>query len=252
MPSRTANSRARWFLRTTFTGTRSRFNVQAEDTSIYPRFGRQNAISLGSGETGRQAMHHPTPRQEPSVLVDPADNVHVRPFELTLERTCVYRRVQSNATDMSFTSSMVRPQAWDALSRLSLREVSSMVSVIRLPISVEDIDSIAPGLTFAKILAEHQADSTLSATEVWRELTIRSAEKESQQRTLLYRAVDLPFFDLSDSDEHGDLSSALPDPPSTSPILINPSSSGSKPTLIDQSELYSADAAIELARLSPD
>lgn len=88
------------------------------------------------------------------LLAAQSDDAH---FELTLGRTRVYRRVQNNATDMSFTSSVLRPQAWEALSHRSLRDVSSIVSVIALPISVEDIDRIGPDLTFAKMLSKSQA-----------------------------------------------------------------------------------------------
>lgn len=88
-------------------------------------------------------------------------NVPLQDFEIALEQTYVYRRVQSNNdSDVSFTTSTFRLNAWRLLSDLSLDDIS-MVSVIALPISFEEINSIGPNLTFANIISgvERQNDT---------------------------------------------------------------------------------------------
>lgn len=87
--------------------------------------------------------------------------VYPREFEAALEQSRVYLRVRSNECDVSFTSSVPRTNAWSMLSGLSLSDLS-VVSVIALPISLEEINSIGPGLTFAKILSGNRNQARTS------------------------------------------------------------------------------------------
>jgi len=75
-----------------------------------------------------------------------------RDFEIALEQTRVYARVQSNDCDGSFSSSAVRTNAWSMLSGLSLNDIS-VVSVIALPIFWEEVNRMGNHLTFAKLLS---------------------------------------------------------------------------------------------------
>ncbi len=73
-------------------------------------------------------------------------------FETVLEQTRVYARSQSNDCDVSFTSSAIRTTAWSALSGLSLNDIS-VISVLALPISWEEVDKMGSHLTFAGVLS---------------------------------------------------------------------------------------------------
>jgi hypothetical protein len=83
-----------------------------------------------------------------------------REFEAILDKSRVYLRTQSNPSDISLTSSAVRSHAW---SLLSLNDIS-VISVIRLPITADEINAFGPGLTFASLL-EEQAQADQEATE---------------------------------------------------------------------------------------
>ncbi|KAK4444564.1 P-loop containing nucleoside triphosphate hydrolase protein [Podospora aff. communis PSN243] len=78
----------------------------------------------------------------------------LREFETVLETSRVYARTQSNDSDISVTSSAVRSHAW---SHLSLNNIS-VISVFRLPVTLDDIAKFGPGLTFSSML-ECQQDS---------------------------------------------------------------------------------------------
>lgn len=82
-------------------------------------------------------------------------------FETILYETRVYQRAQSNQCDVSLSSSAVLTHAWSALSELSLSDVS-VVSVVALPLSLENVTSIGPNLTFSKILASYNPETTKS------------------------------------------------------------------------------------------
>lgn len=75
-----------------------------------------------------------------------------RDFENILNETRVYKRVQSNQCDVSFTTSIVRTHAWSMLSDLSLSDISA-ISIIALPVSLEEINNIGANLTFANMLS---------------------------------------------------------------------------------------------------
>lgn len=76
----------------------------------------------------------------------------IRDFENTLNGTRVYRRAQADQCDVSFNESATRSHGWSALSDLSLTDVS-VISVIALPITLDEINSIGANLTFAAILS---------------------------------------------------------------------------------------------------
>ncbi|KAI2640770.1 P-loop containing nucleoside triphosphate hydrolase protein [Hypomontagnella submonticulosa] len=63
---------------------------------------------------------------------------HARPFEKILASTWVYARVKGVECDVSFATSHSVSAVWSMLSGLSLSQVST-VSVIALPISLEDV-----------------------------------------------------------------------------------------------------------------
>lgn len=129
----------------------------AEDTSV--RFfdndqsviQAQGAFSHGPGSSNPPLV---LPKLKDPIPLEAAFDSAISPrdFEITLEQTRVYMRVQSNDSDVSFTSSAVRSNAWSILSGLSLNDISVM-SVIALPISLKEINSIGPQLTFAKIMS---------------------------------------------------------------------------------------------------
>ena len=94
------------------------------------------------------------PTLEDSVPLEAAINSVIAPreWENTLVQTRVYMGVRSNSMDVSFRSSAIRTNAWSLLSGISLNDIS-IISVIGMPISWEEINSIGPDLTFASIIS---------------------------------------------------------------------------------------------------
>ncbi|KAF5012780.1 hypothetical protein FDECE_1200 [Fusarium decemcellulare] len=74
-------------------------------------------------------------------------------FEVALEQSRVYSRTQANESDVSFTTSTAPTNAWTMLSGMSLNDIS-IISAFRLPITLDDIDLVAPGSTFSVLLTE--------------------------------------------------------------------------------------------------
>ncbi len=120
------------------------------------------------------------------------DALSPREFEVVLEGTRVYAHVQSNDCDISFTSSAVRTNAWSALSGLSLNDIS-VVSVLALPISWEEVDNIGSHLTFARILSDArppgstgslnaQRFSSSRSSAIWAWPTYRKRSRRPQSR----------------------------------------------------------------------
>lgn len=108
------------------------------------------------------------PRQRPfSVAASLRQSLSRRDFELALEKSRVYNRSQSNETDISsFTTSTAPTNTWSMLSGLSLNDIS-VISAFRLPISLTEINNIAPGSTFSTLLKEQssaEADKSASST----------------------------------------------------------------------------------------
>lgn len=97
------------------------------------------------------------PRRE---LADRSGEAPLRAFEIVLEQSYVYRRVQSMEADVSFSTSISRRHGWDTTSFWSLDDVFSVLSSVALPISSAEISSIGPDLTFTSILSRTQALST--------------------------------------------------------------------------------------------
>ncbi|KAK3305598.1 ras family-domain-containing protein [Chaetomium strumarium] len=69
-------------------------------------------------------------------------------FEAALWKSRPYLGMESNELDGSVTDLTLRSHAW---SSLSLNDIS-VISVFRLPITLDDINPIAPDLTFATLL----------------------------------------------------------------------------------------------------
>lgn len=148
---------------------------------------------------------------EESVSLEAAINSEISPreFEITLHRTRVYTRVQSNESDVSFASSAVRTNAWSMLSGVSLNDIS-VISVIALPISLEEINNIGPELTFAKIMSastvfgpsdfevarsmlEDQERGALRPKQEWRWFSGFSRQRQVVQRFPLKAGVTIPL-----------------------------------------------------------
>jgi len=107
----------------------------------------------------------------------PQDTVSPREFEITLGQTRVYARVQSNECDMSFTSSAMQTNAWSMLSGLSLNDIS-IISVLALPISLEEVESFGSQVTFARIISGAQEPEPSSNGQVSQLLPSPSALHE--------------------------------------------------------------------------
>ncbi|KAK1701611.1 hypothetical protein BDP67DRAFT_572627 [Colletotrichum lupini] len=80
-----------------------------------------------------------------------------RNFELDLGQSRVYKRTQDREIDRSsFTTSNAPTSAWSMLSGLSIGDIS-IVSAFRLPITLKEINKIAPGSIFSGLLMDHQS-----------------------------------------------------------------------------------------------
>jgi len=133
------------------------FHRGAEDASI--RFFEDDHSVIqtqGSSSDGTGSRTSPPmlPKLGDSIPLEAAFNSAISPpeYQTDLDRSRVYSRTQSNDSDVSFTSSAVRTNAWSMLTGLSLSDIS-VISVITLPISLEEINSIGPNLTFAKMMS---------------------------------------------------------------------------------------------------
>ncbi|KAK1752344.1 putative ras-2 protein [Echria macrotheca] len=120
----------------------------------------------------------------------PRDAMSPRDFEITLEQTRVYARVQSNDCDISFTSSEVRTTAWSMLSGLSLNDIS-IISVLALPISLDEVESFGSQVTFVRIISGAQEpkssnsqDLQLPSSSAVHQVSLPPiAEERSEQQT---------------------------------------------------------------------
>ncbi|KAK1759922.1 hypothetical protein QBC47DRAFT_117525 [Echria macrotheca] len=137
-------------------------------------FETTSARFTGDGESESILIQRPPPARLPPAtsavsqgdpmlgLVLPADTsgsiaekLFLREFELTLEQTRVYARVRSNKCDASVISSERGTATWSMLSGLSLNDISA-ISVLSLPISLEEMASIGPDLIFTHMLSNTQ------------------------------------------------------------------------------------------------
>lgn len=109
-------------------------------------------------------VDHSLPSEsQPATLENSTDaGLSLREFEATLEKTSVYRRVQSYESDVSFRTSVIRPYARSMMAKLSLDDIS-VVSVIAMPITLDDINSIGPQLTFSNIVSKASEEQVLES-----------------------------------------------------------------------------------------
>ncbi|KAM5349715.1 hypothetical protein ACJ41O_006220 [Fusarium nematophilum] len=107
----------------------------------------KSASSASSG-TGSSETLRPS-----SIAISNPSIIPRSDFEVALEQSRVYNRTQANESDASFTTSTAPTNAWSMLSGMSLNDIS-IISAFRLPITLDDIDLVAPGSTFSILLTE--------------------------------------------------------------------------------------------------
>ncbi|KAJ4211252.1 hypothetical protein NW759_012732 [Fusarium solani] len=124
---------------------------------------RLSFLSVRSVDSSSSSISSASQKRQSITITSPSI-VARNDFELALERSRVYNRTQLNESDVSFTSSTAPSAAWSMLSGLSLNDIS-IISAFRLPITLDDIDLLAPGSTFSILLTEQlTATMTTSAT----------------------------------------------------------------------------------------
>lgn len=125
---------------------------------------RLSFLSVRSVDSSSSSISS-TLQKRQSITITSPSIVARNDFELALERSRVYNRTQLNESDISFTSSTAPTDAWSMLSGLSLNDIS-IVSAFRLPITLDDIDLLAPGSTFSILLTEQLTATTTTSTVV--------------------------------------------------------------------------------------
>ncbi|KAK0369496.1 hypothetical protein CLIM01_13146 [Colletotrichum limetticola] len=120
-----------------------------------------NASSIISRPVSTQSVIHRSPsaafRTPESLEGSMIMTLSKRNFELDLGQSRVYKRAQDRETDRSsFTTSNAPTSAWSMLSGLTIGDIST-VSAFRLPITLKDINKIAPGSTFSGLLMNYQS-----------------------------------------------------------------------------------------------
>ncbi|RSL42666.1 hypothetical protein CEP54_015397 [Fusarium duplospermum] len=126
---------------------------------------RLSFLSVRSLDSASSSPTTPTSlesQKRQSITITSPSIVARNDFELALERSRVYNRTQLNESDISFTSSTAPTNAWSMLSGLSLNDIS-IVSAFRLPITLDDIDLLAPGSTFSMLLTEQLTTTTATS-----------------------------------------------------------------------------------------
>jgi hypothetical protein len=112
-----------------------------------------------------------------------------RGFEMILEQSRVYSRTRFNKSDIWFTSSAGWSHAW---SHLSLNDIS-VISVFRLPVTLDDITSFGPGLTFVNLL---QQPTPLTISDA------QGAEEDGKSSASL--PIQMPNISTARAGDHGD------------------------------------------------
>ncbi|KAK1470869.1 hypothetical protein CCUS01_00987 [Colletotrichum cuscutae] len=116
-----------------------------------------------------------------------------RNFELDLGQSRVYKRTQDRETDRSsFTTSNAPTSAWSMLSGLRIGDIS-IVSAFRLPITLEEINKIAPGSIFSGLLMDHQSMEDQTRPEASERSDSRSralSKGEKSAGTLAFKPDD--------------------------------------------------------------
>ncbi|RTE83512.1 hypothetical protein BHE90_001906 [Fusarium euwallaceae] len=125
---------------------------------------RLSFLSMRSLDSSSSSTFSESQKRQ-SVTITSPSIVARNDFELALERSRVYNRTQLNESDISFTSSTAPTHAWSMLSGLSLNDMS-IVSAFRLPITLDDIDLLAPGSTFSILLTEQLTTTTITSPAV--------------------------------------------------------------------------------------
>lgn len=106
----------------------------------------------------------------------------LREFEALLLSSRVYTRHEANDCDtISIRGSTILSNTGSVLSWISLNHVS-IIAVFRLPITLDDITSIAPGLTFAKLISlpTLQNEATAPPASVWKSSKTTDADKNNR------------------------------------------------------------------------
>ncbi|KAI8653932.1 hypothetical protein NCS56_01348600 [Fusarium sp. Ph1] len=123
---------------------------------------RLSFLSVRSVDSSSSSISSASQKRQSITITSPSI-VARNDFELALERSRVYNRTQLNESDVSFTSSTAPSAAWSMLSGLSLNDIS-IVSAFRLPITLDDIDLLAPGSTFSILLTEQLTSATMTTS----------------------------------------------------------------------------------------
>jgi len=121
----------------------------------------ERASSFGSTSWSRTPSIITTSSEPPAWPISSSDQswtLEPREFEAALESSWVYSRVApTNELDrMSLRSSIARSIMWSILTGKSLSDIS-VLSVYRLPITLNDITQLGPNLTFERILLDQQS-----------------------------------------------------------------------------------------------
>ncbi|KXH48459.1 hypothetical protein CSIM01_04838 [Colletotrichum simmondsii] len=129
-----------------------------------------------------------------------------RNFELDLDQSRVYKRTQDRETDRSsFTTSNAPTSAWSMLSGLSIGDIS-IVSAFRLPITLKEINKIAPGSIFSGLLMDHQSMEDQTRPEASERSDSRSRAPSKGEKSAGTLA-----FESDDSDDSNDVAYREPD-----------------------------------------
>ncbi|KAF5018986.1 hypothetical protein F66182_9004 [Fusarium sp. NRRL 66182] len=126
---------------------------------------RLSSISFKRGSTSSKRDSLLSISQKRASIAISNPSIIKSEFEEELEQSRVYSRTQQNEPDMSFTSSNAPSNAWSMLSGMSLNDIS-VISAFRLPITVDDIDLLAPGSTFSLLLADTPAETATAIVEM--------------------------------------------------------------------------------------
>ncbi|KAI8652444.1 hypothetical protein NCS57_01308400 [Fusarium keratoplasticum] len=141
---------------------------------------RLSFLSVRSVDSSSSSISSASQKRQSITITSPSI-VARNDFELALERSRVYNRTQLNESDVSFTSSTAPSAAWSMLSGLSLNDIS-IISAFRLPITLDDIDLLAPGSTFSILLTEQLTATMTTSTTVEAEPRRDDAQTSTQAR----------------------------------------------------------------------
>ncbi|UPK95370.1 hypothetical protein LCI18_006305 [Fusarium solani-melongenae] len=141
---------------------------------------RLSFLSVRSVDSSSSSISSASQKRQSITITSPSI-VARNDFELALERSRVYNRTQLNESDVSFTSSTAPSAAWSMLSGLSLNDIS-IVSAFRLPITLDDIDLLAPGSTFSVLLTEQRTATLTTSTTLEAEPRREDTQTPTQPR----------------------------------------------------------------------